>query len=128
MTLTHRIILYSLLGVLGVSLTIPGLRETFGQSAGKMWLAGATADAKNHLRALNGMMTALGIIALWAMVDLQHARLLVMALGVVMAGVVIARIYSMMVDGVPGPMTWVYLGFEVAMAIVFVGWAPPAKG
>ena len=34
-------------------------------------------DAENHLRALNGMTAALGMISLWTCLDLPRARSLV---------------------------------------------------
>jgi hypothetical protein len=34
-------------------------------------------DAENHLRALNGMMAAPGVISLWTCLDLPRARSLV---------------------------------------------------
>jgi hypothetical protein len=125
MTLVHKLVLWGLLGFLGVSLLVPGVMNMVRRDEGTVWLIAETVDAKNHLRALNAMMAALGAVALWACWDLERARLAVLGLGVVMAALVVARIYSMVVDGVPGPMTMVYLACEAVMAAVFLAWPPP---
>lgn len=70
MTIIHKLILYGLLGLLGASLVIPGLIEMLKQQPGIPGLAPVTPDAKNQFRALNGMMVGVGIIALWACLDL----------------------------------------------------------
>jgi Domain of unknown function (DUF4345) len=61
------------------------------------------------------MMAALGIISLWTCWDLPRARFLVEALGALMVFLVIARIYSTIVDGVPGRASKIYLGVEAAL-------------
>ena len=125
MTLLHKVILYGLLGVLGLSLVGPGLAGVFKPDVGRTWLIGETVDARNHLRALNAMMAAMGVIALWACWDLERARMLVLGLGVILAALVVARIYSIAVDGVPGAWTLVYLAVEAVMAAVFLVGPPP---
>ena len=125
MTLLHKVVLYGLLGVLGLSLVGPGLAGVFKPDAGRTWLIGETIDARNHLRALNAMMAAMGVIALWACWDLERARMLVLGLGVILAALVVARTYSIAVDGVPGAWTLVYLAVEAVMAVVFLAWPPP---
>ncbi|HEY4635958.1 MAG TPA: DUF4345 family protein [Rhodospirillales bacterium] len=82
MTLAHKIVLWGLLGLLGLSLLVPGLMNVARKDEGTVWLIAETVDAKNHLRALNAMMAALGLIALWACWDLERARLAVIGLGV----------------------------------------------
>jgi len=82
-------------------------------------------NAKGHLRGLNGMMTAVGAIALWACWALPEARSLVEALGAVMAFVAASRIYSMAVDGLPNLTAKLYLGIEAALGAIFLGWPPP---
>ena len=121
----HKLVLYGLLGVLGVSLLFPGLAGVVNPSAGRTWLVAETADARNHLRALNAMMAAMGALALWACWDLERARPLVLGLGVILAALVVARVYSFAVDGWPGTTTVVYLAVEAAMAAVFLAWPPP---
>ena len=125
MTPAHALTLYFFLGLLGVSLIIPGLMGVFRLSEGSKWLFAETVDARNHLRALNGMMTALGLVALWACWDITEARGLVIVLGLVMVALVIARIYSMVIDGLPGGLTMLYLIVEVLMATIFLTWPPP---
>lgn len=125
MTLVHKIVLWGLLGLLGLSLLVPGLMNVARKDEGTVWLIAETVDAKNHLRALNAMMAALGLVALWACWDLERARLAVIGLGVVMAALVVARAYSIVVDGWPSTMTLVYLAVEVVMATLFLAWPPP---
>ena len=125
MTTAHSAVLYCCLVVLGLSLTGPGLAGTFKPGVGRIWLIADSPDAKNHLRALNAMMTALGAIAFWACWDLPNARLLVLALGVVMALLIVARLYSILLDGAPGGLTLTYLGVEAVLAAVFLIWPPP---
>lgn len=125
MTTLHKLVLYGLLGLLGFSLLLPGLMGIYKSGTGGLWLLADSVDARNHLRALNGMMAALGLMALWACGDLAHARQLVLALGMVMVMLVVSRLYSLLVDGMPGPTTLLYLVVEGLMAIVFLAWPPP---
>ena len=127
MSFVHQTILYSLLVFLGASLLLPGLSGIFKRSIGSTSLVAEDVDAHNHLRALNGMMAALGMIALWACWDLQSARSLVQALGVLMVVLVPARIYSMAVDGMPGMTTRLYLGAEAVLGTVFLNLATRNK-
>lgn len=121
----HQTILYASLVFLGLSLTIPGLIETLRPTTGSTWLIAADVNAKGHLRGLNGMMTAVGVIALWACWDLPAARSLVEALGAVIAFVAASRIYSMAVDGLPNITGKLYLGIEAALGAIFLSWPPP---
>lgn len=125
MTLIHRIVLYGLLGILGISLVSSGVAELFRTSDGKAWLVAETPDADSQLRAFNGMMAGLGLIAFWCLFNLQNARTLVMALGVILIPVIIGRIYAIIEDGMPGTMTWVYLCIEIVMVLAFLIWPPP---
>ena len=125
MSAIHQLILYVSLGFLGLSLLIPGLTDAFRVTTGQKWLVAADVGARNHLRALNGMMAAVGMIALWACWDLPMARSLVRALGTIMVFLVAARVYSMVVDGVPGLANNVYLGVEASLGTMFLGWPPP---
>ena len=124
MVLGHKLILYLSLGFLGVSLVGPGLFEMFKSQPGDLNLIADSGDAKSQLRALNGMMAGLGIMAFWACYDLENSRNLVIALGVVLLLVVVARIFSMLVDGLPGIMTCLYTGVELLLSGVFLFWPP----
>ena len=128
MLLLHKLALYAGLGILGVSLLFPGLVGVFKSDVGAAWLVAENIDARNHLRALNAMMAALGLLALWACYDLERARGIVIALGVVMAFLVVARVYSLVIDGTPGLMTTVYLAVETTLAVLFLTWPPPPPG
>ena len=125
MSAAHMAVLYSLLVLLGLSLIGPGLAGAVRPGIGRTWLIADAPDAKSHLRGLNAMMAGLGMVALWACWDLENARGLVLALGLVMAVLVVTRLYSLMVDGSPGSHTIIYLGVEVLLAAVFLGWPPP---
>ena len=71
------------------------------------------------------MMAGLGILAFWACLDIEGSRCLVQGLGVIMAMLVMARGYSIVVDGMPGTMSMVYLFVELTLALVFLIWPPP---
>ena len=124
MTQIHKLVLYGLLVLLSISLIIPGVMVMFNQQASHPGLLVQTLDGSNQLRALYGMMTGIGLIALWACFQLERSRPLVMALGIIMALQVVARLYSMVVDGWPGLMTLSYLGVELLLAAVFLLWPP----
>ncbi len=125
MVLIHKLVLYVLLGFLGISLVFPALMELFKMPPGSSDFMLTTTDARNQFRALHGMMLGLGIIALWACLDIESSRGLVQGLGVIMAMLVIARGYSILADGMPGIMSMVYLVVELALAMVFLLWPPP---
>lgn len=125
MVLIHKFVLYGLLGFLGISLLLPGLMELFKMHPGSFDLVLTSTNSKNQFRALHGMMAGLGILALWACLDIENSRALVLGLGVIMAMLVIARVYSTLVDGIPGTMSLVYLITELTLAIVFLLWPPP---
>jgi hypothetical protein len=125
MSAAHQAILYVSLVFLGLGLALPGLMDTLRPTMGNKWLIAADVDAKGHLRGLNGMMTATGVIALWACWDLPNARSLVEALGAVMVFVAAARIYSIFVDGFPNLTGKLYLGVEATLGAIFLGWPPP---
>ncbi|MGR9100709.1 MAG: DUF4345 domain-containing protein [Gammaproteobacteria bacterium] len=124
MSLIHKLVLYASLLVLGLSLVVPGLIEMVKPQPGNTELLPGSVDAKNHFRALNGMMIGIGIIAFWACFDLGQARTLIFTLGCILLLVVIARLYSLIVDGSPSSATWLYLFFELFFAVVFLAWPP----
>ena len=124
MTICHRLVLYGLLGLVGLGLAVPGLVGIFKSGVGQSSLASASLEGKNQLRAVNAMMAALGVIAFWACLDLVRFRYLVTALGIVMLLVVMARVYSLIVDGLPRPTFFVYLSVEAVAGAVFLLWAP----
>ncbi|MGH6953825.1 MAG: DUF4345 family protein [Alphaproteobacteria bacterium] len=132
MTLLHKIVLCLALAFLGLSLVVPGAAAVVRPSTGLSWLVAEGIDARNHLRTLNAMMAALGLVALWAGYALWAepgpgaTRHVVLALGVVMAALVAARLYSVAADGVPGAATILYLAVEAALAVLFLAWPPPA--
>ena len=125
MILLHKLVLYGLLGFLGISLLLPGLMELFKVQLGSSDMVLTTTDARNQFRALHGMMAGLGILAFWACMDIEGSRNLVLGLGVIMAMLVMARVYSLLVDGMPGTMSMLYLFSELALALVFLLWPPP---
>lgn len=125
MILLHKLVLYGLLGFLGLSLLLPGLIELFKAQPGSSDMVLTTTDARNQFRALHGMMAGLGILAFWACLDIEGSWNLVLGLGEIMAMLVMARGYSIVVDGMPGTMSMVYLVVELTLALVFLLWPPP---
>ena len=124
MSVLHKLILYGSLAFLGISLVIPGLIEMYILQPGSPGLLAETTDAKNQLRALNGMMTGVGFLALWACINLQHSRTLILSLGGILLLVVLARGYAMIVDGLPTLMTWGYFALELMFSLLFLLWPP----
>jgi len=125
MVLLHKLVLYGLLVFLGISLLLPGLMELLKVRPGSSGTLLTSTDARNQFRALHGMMAGLGILAFWACLDIEGARSLVLGLGVILTTLVVSRGYSIIVDGIPGIMTIVYLIVELALALVFLLWPPP---
>ncbi len=121
-------VLYCLLVLLGIGLLGPGLAGVFQIKIGRTWLIADATDARSHLRGLNATMAAVGMLALWACWDLERSRMLVLALGVVMAAVVVSRLYSLLVDGLPGATSLIYLAIEALLGGVFLAWPPPPLG
>lgn len=126
MVLIHKIVLYGLLGVVGISLLIPGLMALLKLEPGNQGLMLFSTDAKNQFRALYAMMAGVGVLALWACMDLEGARTLVLSLGIIMTLTAFARCYSIFVDGVPSATSQRYLFTETVLALVFLLWPPPA--
>jgi hypothetical protein len=124
MTKFNRVVLHGLLGLLGVDLLISGLMGVFAPATGDSRLVAQSVEARNQLRAFYGMMASLGALALRSCFDLVRFRHVIGALGVVMALVVAARTYSLIVDGRPGGMFLLYLAAEALMGVVFLAWAP----
>lgn len=126
MALAHKVLLCAALIFLGISLIIPGLIEVLKPQPGIPGLIPETLSAKNQLRALNAVMTAVGFLALWACFDLENAQTLILVLGSILLLVSAARIYSILVDGDPGFMSRIYLLIELGLAALFLIW-PPVK-
>jgi hypothetical protein len=120
MTKFNRVTLYSLLGLLGADLLVSGLFGVFAPGTGDTRLVAQSVEAMNQLRAFYGMMAGLGAVALRSCFDLVRFRHVIGALGMVMALVVVARTYSLFVDGRPGGMFFLYLAVEALMGIVFL--------
>lgn len=126
MTLTHKIVLYGALGLLGLGLVIPGLLELLRAKTGSSFLVAENTEARNHLRALHGMMAGMGAAALLVCLNLEAMRWPVIGLGIIMAGVVSGRVYSIVIDGNPGATSLFYLATDVGFAALFLLWPPPA--
>ena len=124
MTLLHIGILYTSLVVFGVSLLLPGLIEIGKADPGAPGILATSVAGRNQLRALHGMMVGIGIMALWACVNLEQSRILVLALGIIVLVAALARLYSMAVDGIPSTMTLAYLFVELLFGGVFLLMSP----
>jgi len=124
LTLIHKYTLWFLLVILGLSLIIPGLMNMLRPSMGGDVIFAESIDGKNHLRAINAMIAAIGVLALWACMDITNARQIVMGLGIILIFLVLARVYSLFTDGVPSFTILSYLIMELLMAIIFLLWPP----
>jgi len=123
MTTIHKSVLYIALNFLGGNLLIFGLISAFSPEFEPSTLT-MQLEAKNQLRALNGMMAAVGAISLWCCFDLENKRQLVRVLGLILFITGLARTYSLLVDGMPGFLTSIYLVIEFILALLFLLWPP----
>lgn len=126
MTSKHKYTLRAGLLLLAVSLIIPSLIEIFHTNLTQPVLFNQTVDLLNQYRALHAMMLSLGLISLWACMIVERARMLVIALGIVMLCLVVARSFSLWFDGIPGWNTLAYQLTELLLAALFLRW-PPLK-
>ena len=124
MSIAHKLVLYAALLFVGISLIVPGLLEIIKTQAGIPGLIPETVVAKNQFRALHGMMLGLGLLAIWACMDLADAKHLVMAIGLVLLMVALARIYSFWNDGAPDAASFIYVALELSFAGLFMLWPP----
>ncbi|MCU7810398.1 MAG: DUF4345 domain-containing protein [Candidatus Thiodiazotropha sp. (ex Notomyrtea botanica)] len=122
----HKLALQLLLFIFGVSLLVPGMVEMFSLS-----LAVTDEEAisqTNQSRALHGMMAGLGLLSCIACFYLEQARILVMGIGFTLVLVVVGRLYSLAIDGLPDRVTLLYLVIELLLALIFLFLPPPATG
>lgn len=124
MDLIHKSVLYASLGFLGIMLVLPGLYEIIKTLPNEDTRTPEVADAKNQLRALNGMMVGVGIMAFWICFYLEESRSLIIVLGYILLMVAAARIYSFVVDGLPSAMTWSYMAVELILGSLYLVWPP----
>ncbi|MCU7797163.1 MAG: DUF4345 domain-containing protein [Candidatus Thiodiazotropha sp. (ex Myrtea spinifera)] len=122
----HKLALQPLLFIFGLSLLVPGLVEMFT-------LTLAVTDERaisqiNQSRALHGMMAGLGLLSCMACFYLEQARILVMEIGFTLVLVVVGRLYSLFIDGLPDKVTFFYLVIETFLALFFLFLPPPANG
>ncbi|MCU7829437.1 MAG: DUF4345 domain-containing protein [Candidatus Thiodiazotropha sp. (ex Myrtea sp. 'scaly one' KF741663)] len=122
----HKWVLTVLLFIFGLSLLVPGLVEMFT-------LTLAVTDERaisqiNQSRALHGMMAGLGLLSCMACFYLEQARILVMGIGFTLVLVVVGRLYSLFIDGLPDKVTFFYLVIETFLALFFLFLPPPANG
>ncbi|WP_207061351.1 DUF4345 domain-containing protein [Motiliproteus sp. SC1-56] len=122
----HRRLLRLGLLLLGLSLVQPGLLGVLFPVDYGGGLLAPDATALGHLRGLNGMMAGLGLAALWCAWRLPRAGIL--ALGGLLALVVLARLVGWAVDGTPDTASRLYLGVEVVLSVLFLLWPPPVSG
>ena len=124
MEFIHKFVLYAALGFLGASLILPGLFEIIKTIPDSGAQPSESVDAKNQLRALYGMMVGVGIMAFWICLYLEQSRSLMIVLGYILLMVAAARIYSIIVDGIPGTMNWAYMVIELVLGGLFLVWPP----
>lgn len=125
MPISHKRVLYATLGFLCLSLLGPGLWEVFSSSPENAGLIALQSDALNQLRAYNGIVAAVGFLAGVAIFNIEHNRSLIFSLAVIMIFLVLSRLISLFIDGVPGAMTLTYIAFESVIALILLLCMPP---
>jgi len=125
MPLGHKLILYITLGLLCLSLLLPGLWEVFRNSPGHPHLLAQHVDALNQLRAYNGMVAALGLLSGFAIFNIERNRTLILTLAFIMLFLTISRLISVLIDGMPGLWTLIYIVIEALMALILFVFRPP---
>ncbi|MCG7981795.1 MAG: DUF4345 domain-containing protein [Candidatus Thiodiazotropha lotti] len=119
----HKRLLVALLMLFGLSLLVPGAIAMFHPDPSG--LNTQMADQANQFRALHGMMAGLGAMACLACYRIERERTLVMGIGLTLALVVAARVYSLLSDGLPDWLTLFYLAIESILALIFLRYPPP---
>ncbi|WP_432474254.1 DUF4345 domain-containing protein [Amphritea sp. HPY] len=125
MPVSHKRVLYATLGFLCLSLLGPGLWELFSSSPDNAGLIALQLEALNQLRAYNGMVAAVGFLAGVAIFNIEHNRSLILALAVIMLFLVLSRLISLFIDGVPGTITLTYIAIESLIAVILLVCMPP---
>lgn len=120
----HKWMLTALLMSFGMSLLVPGLIEMFSTMLTVTDME--TLSQINQRRALYGMMAGLGLVSCMACYRLAQARILVIGIGSTLALVVVGRLYSLLIDGLPDGVTFFYLFVETLLAVIFLRLPPPA--
>ncbi|MBV2123201.1 MAG: DUF4345 domain-containing protein [Candidatus Thiodiazotropha sp. (ex Ctena orbiculata)] len=120
----HKWLLVALLVFFGLSMLMPGVMAMFlPEPAG---LNGQLVDQANQFRALHGMMAGLGVMACLACYRIERERTLVIGIGLTLALVVAARVYSLVSEGLPDWPILFYLVIESILALIFLRYPPPA--
>ncbi|RMF15086.1 MAG: DUF4345 domain-containing protein [Gammaproteobacteria bacterium] len=123
----HHALLMTCLIILALSCMTQALWEIFHRGHSATGLASPSPTARNQLRAYNGMLLGIGILAIWASVNLDQARQLVQALGVVLLPSALARLISFRIDGAPHWSSRLYYGVELGMGLIFLLWPPVSR-
>jgi len=121
----HKLILYVTLGLLCLSLLLPGLWEVFRSTPGHPHLLAQNMDALNQLRAYNGMVAAVGLLSAMAIFNIERNRTLILTLALIMLFLTIARVISVLIDGIPGLWTLIYIVMEGLIALILFVFRPP---
>ncbi|MES9852742.1 MAG: DUF4345 domain-containing protein [Candidatus Thiodiazotropha sp. L084R] len=121
----HKQLLVALLMLFGLSLLVPGVIAMFHSEPAGLYTQ--MADQANQFRALHGMMAGLGVMACLACYHIERERTLVMGIGLTLALVVAARVYSLLSEGVPDWPTLFYLAIESILALIFLRYPPPVN-
>jgi len=125
MSLGQKLILYATLGLLCLSLLLPGLWEVFRSSPGHPHLLAQHVDALNQLRAYNGMVAAVGLLSGIAIFNIESNRTLILTLAFILIFLTISRLISVLIDGMPGLWTLIYIVIESLIALILFVFRPP---
>jgi hypothetical protein len=107
------------LSVTAVTLLLLGLVFSLAPAA---YAAGLGADLSNPgllhvMRAFGGFYLGFAAFLGLALYRKNWMDTAIMAVVLVMAGVIVGRLASLMMDGLPGPRLWLSLGIELIFAV-----------
>lgn len=120
MSMQPSIVLRVSLLFLGLALLIPGLFHAFFLYPFSHLISPSKIEGINQLRALNGMMAAVGMLCLWCIKDTARKYPVLHGLALILLVVSICRIYSLFMDGISNFLYLGYLGIEIVLAVVLL--------
>ncbi len=110
--------------VLGFGLVVPGLMQLIPISVKWYDVSFLSVESVHQIRVLHAMMVGLGLIALFCLTDINRFNSLIRALAVLLICVVLTRLYSFIIDGMPGFEALAYCVLEFVMVMIFLSWKP----
>lgn len=103
--------------ITGIIFVLVGLRALFkpvAAVAAPFGLQVEGTDGLNHLRSSSGGVTIVaGAVAIATVFSAALMLPALILMNVLLGGLFLGRLYSLIVDGKPGPLIWLSWGFEV---------------